>query len=145
MTSVRLVHFYLGVFFAPMILFFAFTGITQTFKLHETYRDVPDGKPNWVAWLGQIHKEQALKTPPAPRAKPPAGESSKAAKAQHKNDFTQPMKWFTAVMGSALMVSTLLGLYIAAGYRDRRRSVVVAFTLGLLIPSLLLAFERYAS
>jgi len=47
-------------------------------------------------------------------------------------------------MGGALMVSTLLGLYIAAGYRDRRRSVVIAFTLGLVIPSLLLAFERYA-
>ena len=81
---------------------------------------------------------------PAPRAKPPAGESSKAAKAQHKNDFTQPMKWFTAVMGGALMVSTMLGLYIAAGYRDRRRQRRNCVYAGPLIPSLLLAFERYA-
>jgi len=35
MLKVRLVHFYLGVFFAPLILFFALSGVLQVFKLHE--------------------------------------------------------------------------------------------------------------
>ena len=35
---VRLTHLYLGVFIAPAILFFAFTGALQTFSLHETTR-----------------------------------------------------------------------------------------------------------
>ena len=63
MKNVRLAHFYLGVFFAPLIIFFAFTGVLQVFKLHESYREVPGSQGDWIAWFAQFHKEQAW-TPP---------------------------------------------------------------------------------
>jgi len=34
----RLIHLCIGVFIAPALLFFAFTGALQTFSLHETTR-----------------------------------------------------------------------------------------------------------
>lgn len=50
MNKLRLVHFYLGVFFAPLVILFAFTGVLQVFKLHESYLQVPGSQGNWVAW-----------------------------------------------------------------------------------------------
>ena len=54
---VRLVHLYLGVFIAPALLFFAFTGALQTFSLHETTRGSNYKPPAWAIVLGQIHKK----------------------------------------------------------------------------------------
>jgi hypothetical protein len=38
LKSIRTMHGYLGLFFAPTILFFAITGGLQMFGLHETAR-----------------------------------------------------------------------------------------------------------
>jgi uncharacterized iron-regulated membrane protein len=38
LKSIRLLHRYLGLFFAPTILFFVITGSLQMFGLHETAR-----------------------------------------------------------------------------------------------------------
>lgn len=65
----RLIHLYLGVFTAPALLFFAFTGALQTFSLHETTRGSSYKPPAWAVTLGQIHKKQ---TPVVPvRRSPP--------------------------------------------------------------------------
>jgi hypothetical protein len=56
MLKLRLVHFYLGPFFAPLILFFALSGVLQVFKLHEAYRDVPGSRGDWIAWFGQFRR-----------------------------------------------------------------------------------------
>lgn len=66
----RLIHLYLGVFTAPALLFFAFTGALQTFSLHETARGSSYKPPAWAVTLGQIHKKQ---TPivPVRRLPPP--------------------------------------------------------------------------
>ncbi len=67
----RLIHLYLGVFTAPALLFFAFTGALQTFSLHETTRGSSYKPPAWAVTLGQLHKKQ---TPVVPvRRPPPAG------------------------------------------------------------------------
>jgi hypothetical protein len=73
----RLVHLYLGVFIAPALLFFAFTGALQTFSLHETTRGSSYKPPAWAVMLGQIHKKQ---TPIVPVRKlpPPDKQSDKA-------------------------------------------------------------------
>src|SRR6267142_2238522 len=65
----RLIHLYTGVFIAPALLFFAFTGALQTFSLHETTRGSSYKPPAWAVMLGQIHKKQ---TPIVPVRKPPA-------------------------------------------------------------------------
>ena len=48
LATVRLAHYYVGVFFAPWIIFFAFTGVLQVFKLHETYRQTPGAQGDWM-------------------------------------------------------------------------------------------------
>jgi uncharacterized iron-regulated membrane protein len=134
MRNVRLVHFYVGVFFAPLIIFFAFTGTLQVFKLHESYRDTPGSQGDWVAWFGQFHKEQAWippKVAPAKAAPPKAHEQELARK---------PMKWLVALLGIALMGSAFAGLYIAFSYPGRRRPCLVALAAGIVIPLALMAF-----
>src|SRR3984893_4884025 len=64
----RLTHLYTGVFIAPALLFFAFTGALQTFSLHETTRGSNYKPPAWAVTLGQIHKKQ---TPVVPVRKLP--------------------------------------------------------------------------
>src|SRR5438445_4741249 len=63
----RLIHLYTGVFIAPALLFFAFTGALQTFSLHETTRGSSYKPPAWAVMLAQIHKKQ---TPSVPVRKP---------------------------------------------------------------------------
>jgi hypothetical protein len=75
----RLIHLYLGIFTAPALLFFAFTGALQTFSLHETTRGSSYKPPAWAVTLGQIHKKQ---TPVVPvRRPPPPGASAPEAQA----------------------------------------------------------------
>lgn len=64
LQTLRVTHLYFGVFIAPALLFFAFTGALQTFGLHETNRDHPNYKPaHWIAVLAQIHKKQVPVVP----------------------------------------------------------------------------------
>src|SRR5258706_2782372 len=120
MKTIRLIHFYLGVFFAPLILFFAFTGIMQVFKLHESYREIPGSQGDWIAWFGQFHKEQAWIPPKVAPSTPPKAKEEKP----------RPMRWPVALMGVALIASTILGLYMAFNYPRRRKQTVIAFVAG---------------
>jgi hypothetical protein len=74
----RLLHLYIGVFTAPALLFFAFTGALQTFSLHETTRGSSYKPPAWAMMLAQIHKKQ---TPivPAKKAAPDKGADKVSA------------------------------------------------------------------
>ena len=49
LATIRLVHWYAGVFFAPTIIFFALSGVFQIFKLHEAYRDTPGAQGGPIA------------------------------------------------------------------------------------------------
>ena len=66
LRRVRQFHLWLGMLFAPAILFFAFTGALQTFDFHETEDGI--APPKWIATIAAIHKKQDF---PKPR-KPPA-------------------------------------------------------------------------
>jgi hypothetical protein len=80
--KLRTLHHYLGVFFAPAILFFAFSGALQTFSLHENHGGGPYKPPAWIVVLASIHKDQTLPHPkghhgkPAAAAPAPAGEDA---------------------------------------------------------------------
>ncbi len=81
----RLLHLYLGVFTAPALIFFAFTGGVQTFSLHETTRGRDYTPPKILVELGQLHKKQTLvvpnKKPQPPAAAKPAAEKMLEGKA----------------------------------------------------------------
>lgn len=70
----RLTHLYLGIFTAPALIFFAFTGALQTFSLHETTRGSSYKPPSWIVTLGQIHKKQ---TPVVPARKGQVGDTGR--------------------------------------------------------------------
>jgi len=133
MANIRLAHFYLGVFFAPLVIFFALSGTLQVFKLHESYRQDPGSQGDWIAWFGQFHKEQAWIAPKAAPARPAA------PKPPEKNLYLRPMKWLVAAMGVSLALTTFLGLYIAFHYPRRRAGFAMALGAGILIPLALMA------
>ena len=143
MKTIRLVHFYLGVFFAPLVIFFAFTGILQVFKLHETYRDTPGSEGDWVAWFGQFHKEQAWIPPRVAPAKadPAKAAPAAASKAKPRSPASNPSSWLVALMGVALITTTFLGLYIAFNYPSRRRQFLLTLAAGIAIPLALMVFQ----
>ena len=54
--QLRQFHRYCSVFFAPAILFFAFSGLLQTVRLNDA---TPAGPaPAWIKWMAAIHKDQ---------------------------------------------------------------------------------------
>src|ERR1700722_6393355 len=75
----RKLHLYIGVFIAPALLFFAFTGALQTFSLHETTQGSSYKPPAWLATLAQLHKKQTT-TVPVRRPRPAFGDGPAGGK-----------------------------------------------------------------
>ncbi len=139
LVTLRLAHYYAGVFFAPTIIFFAFTGVLQVFKLHEDYRATPGAQGDWIAWMSQVHKESALIPPKVAPAKAPRRETaSTPAPAPAPAERSHPFRWFAALMGVSLIGAALAGLWIAFNYPKRRRSFFVALGAGIVLPLVLL-------
>lgn len=163
MRLLRNIHHWLGVFFAPTILFFAFSGALQTFSLHENHGGGPYKPPAWIVAIASIHKDQVLPQPKAghhadaddhdhdhdapaardahdPDAKPPAAKPD--ADADHDADAAPkpkrpsplPLKIFVLTLSIGLMFSTLLGLWIALKMRAMRRLSLVLLVAGTLVP-----------
>jgi hypothetical protein len=63
LQSIRLMHRYLGLFFAPTILLFAITGGLQMFGLHETARGSSYAPLKIIVHLSQLHKKGTLYLP----------------------------------------------------------------------------------
>lgn len=150
MQSLRRYHLYLGMFFAPAILLFAFSGALQTFRLQEE-KGWGSTPPSWIVWMASVHKDsrlpkakpaqteqhehsddhaparpQAAAKPPAPR--PPEG----------KPPFTLPMKIFVTLLAIGLIFSTVLGMLIALNNRATRRVSIAMLAAGTVLPLLLL-------
>ncbi|HYY58262.1 MAG TPA: hypothetical protein VE842_13090 [Pyrinomonadaceae bacterium] len=119
MKRLREIHFYLGVFFAPMIIFFALSGALQTFRLQETPRGSTYTPPSWIVLLADIHKDQ--------RARHAQGVPRSA-----------PLMWFVVVMAVGLISTSLLGIYMAFKYNRAKRLVFGLMILGFVIPIALL-------
>ena len=131
MATIRLAHYYAGVFFAPTIIFFALSGVLQVFKLHETYRETPGAQGGPIAWMSQVHKESALIPPKVAPAAP-------AKAAPPKPERSAPFRWFAALMGVSLIGASLAGLWIAYNYPKRRRSYFATLIAGIVVPILIL-------
>jgi uncharacterized iron-regulated membrane protein len=144
----RLLHLYLGVFIAPALLFFAFTGALQTFSLHETTRGSSYKPPAWAVTLAQIHKKQTtvvpvrkLPPPDKPVADKPATlppQPSSPPKTPYapapETHNPLPLKIFFLLVAIGLFVSTLTGLYMSYRYLRNRLLITAILVAGIVIP-----------
>src|SRR5277367_3167296 len=150
--SIRLIHHYIGLFFAPTIFFFAITGSLQMFGLHETSRGSSYIPPNILVHLSQLHKKGTLYLPPRKVAPPnsaksdgakPDGPKLEVPKPTQASPTTPPpdslpMKMFFAATALALAVSTCTGLTMGWKYARRKSIVLLTLAAGVLIPAILL-------
>ena len=147
----RLAHLYFGVFIAPALLFFAFTGALQTFSLHETTRSSSYKPPAWVASLAQLHKKQTTvvpvrKLPPpekaadktAPTQTPVASGVQPAAPTPPPQTHNLlPMKLFFLAVSIGLFLSTLSGLYMSYKFANNKVAITALLIAGTVLPVIL--------
>ena len=164
----RVVHLYLGVFTAPMLLFFAITGGLQSFSLHETTRGSSYTPPAWLASMAQLHKKQTTVMPvrrprlpevqvvaanagaataiPSPAdastealATTPSTQPVERADAIPRKNLL-PMKVFFGLVSLGLLISVLSGLYMAWRYSRKPMLFGTVLFAGITVPLLLLMF-----
>ena len=119
MKRIRQVHFYLGVFFAPLIILFALSGALQTFRLQESPKGSADTPPAWIVKLADFHKDQRAGHEPGSRR-------------------SLPLQWFVVIMSVGLISTSVLGIYMAFKYNRDKRLLFALIALGLVIPLALL-------
>ena len=139
MKKVRQLHLYLGTLFAPLIIFFALTGILQTLELHEG-----PGTPAWIAQIAAVHKHQALQAGEPKKPRSPA-DATNRPRPDNDNDAANqrgpspwPLKWFVVTMSVGLVITTGLGIYMAFKYERNKAIVWGLLVAGTLLPLALL-------
>jgi hypothetical protein len=154
----RQTHRYIGIFIAPALIFFAFTGSLQTLSLHEGAPGSSYKAPAWIATLAQIHKNQTdeLKKPKPLAAgakddKPKAGKPD-AAKAPDapaapltalptaKWKMHMPLKIFFLIVALGLFTSSVTGIYMAYKYGGSKLVTTLLLLAGVVTPLVLLKF-----
>jgi hypothetical protein len=157
LKTTRTVHLYLGVFTAPMLLFFAITGGLQSFGLHEGMRGSSYAPPAWLASAAQFHKKQTTvmpvrRSPPAVKTASTPSDAMAArpspadlqtpvreAEPQAKRNLV-PMKAFFALVALSLFLSVLSGLYMAWRYSRKPGLFGTILLAGIAVPLLLMLF-----
>src|ERR1700712_5561995 len=92
---IRQAHLYVGVFIAPMILFFVLTGALQTLSLHEGAQGSSYKAPGWIARLAQLHKNQTLNIPLGSPHPPPGAGGAVKPQEQQAAPMPAPTPWPT--------------------------------------------------
>lgn len=150
--TLRDLHLYLAVFFAPSILFFALTGALQLFGLHES-KGADYRPPSVVEKLGQVHIHQRYQLKPsrpgpAPAAKPAESAAAKAQapkaappKAEEKPSSTLAIQIFFLGTALGLALASALGLWIGLTQGRLRKVSAVLAGLGTVLPIIILALQ----
>ncbi len=153
LKSFRTLHLYFGVFTAPALLFFAFTGALQSVNLHEAARGGDYKPPAWIASIAHMHKKQSFEVPvkrgtakpsaanagAMPKASAPARTNDKPSPAPAKRNLW-PMKIFFVLVSLSLLLSTLTGVYMGWRCTRHRRRYGAVLAAGVVVPALLLLF-----
>jgi hypothetical protein len=109
MQKLRSIHLYLGCIFAPMLLFFALSGIWQTLGL---------GGPGFFKALTTIHTSHREKIPGTVLTSP-------------------AMMLFVLIMALSFIVTTILGVVMALKLGRSRRAAYCCLAFGVLFPVIL--------
>jgi hypothetical protein len=145
-ATVRKWHSYIGLFVAPSLLFFALTGATQLFNLHEAHGSyVPAAI---VEKLSSVHKDQVFEfgdhhAPPPDAGKPGAGPGPGPGEQEDDNKTglsTRLLKWFFLLVSICLIFSTSFGIWMGLTQIRRRQTGWLLLVFGALIPLALLLF-----
>ena len=135
MKIIRKLHFYLGVLFAPTIVFFALSGALQILGMHEG----KDASPI-AAEMALIHKDQILHAPQRPPRPPPKADDAKPEQPKVEQPRPEPphrsyplVVWFLA-LALSLIVSTCLGIYMAFAYKRDRVVILSLLGAGIALP-----------
>jgi len=120
--AMRNIHLYLGVFFAPLLLFFLISGSWQTFNLHEASKSGDYVPPAIIKSLSQVHKDQRL------------GDNKKFPS-------SMPFRCLIVLMSVGLLVTTILGVVMAFKY-THAWIVWACLIFGFIIPIVLLWISR---
>jgi hypothetical protein len=108
MQKLRSIHLYLGCIFAPLLLFFAMSGIWQTLGL----------RSHLLERLSTIHTSHALKSND--------GLSGFG------------LRIFVIVMALSFITTTILGIMMAFKYGRSRRAAWYSLAFGVLFPVVLI-------
>jgi hypothetical protein len=140
MKNIRQIHLILGTFFAPAIIFFAFSGILQMFGLHESRGGEGAQPVAWIAELAAIHKNQHLRVDArrqgqARHAHDEHDEHDHGDGAQAANS-SWALKAFVLLMAIGLICTSLAGMTLALQNPRTRRSALIALALGIVLPAL---------
>jgi hypothetical protein len=152
LKAIRLTHNYIGVFFAPTVLFFSITGGLQMFGLHETSRGSSYTPPAILVHLSQLHKKGTLYIAPrkaapsspakteGPKADVPKTDSPTSATPTPASPAPNPlpMRIFFAATALAFVISACTGLFMSWKYARRKALVVGVLLAGVVCPMLLL-------
>lgn len=151
LKSIRQLHNFVGLFFAPTILFFSLTGGLQMFGLHESSRGSSYVPPTILVHLSQLHKRGTLYLPSRKAPSPPPTKADGGKPDTPKPDVQRapqgtptpspnplPIKIFFAATALALMISTCTGIVMGWKYARRKASVLLVLAAGVLLPILLL-------
>jgi hypothetical protein len=114
MQKLRSIHLYLGCVFAPLLLFFAISGIWQTLGLHSHLLDR----------LSTIHTSHQLKS---------GGGLTSVL-----------LMFFALIMAASFIVTTILGVLMAIKYGRNRRSAFYCLAFGVVFPLVLILFRALA-
>ncbi|HEX4179157.1 MAG TPA: hypothetical protein VHY32_00045 [Caulobacteraceae bacterium] len=144
-AGLRQIHTYIGAFIAPSVLFFAATGALQLFSLHEAHGDYKP--PVLFEKLGALHKDQAFAAESDHHdGPPPSAHGAKAAPADDDDHDHPPatpprawaLKWLFLTVAIGLIVSTVLGVWMAITLSRRKAVVWTLLILGAALPILIL-------
>jgi len=137
-STIRRWHAYIGLFIAPSVIFFALTGATQLYGLHEAHgRYRP---PAIVEKLSSLHKDQVFafghRHEPAPDADP--GKPGAAPDDDDKEETsTLILKGFFLIVALGLTFSSAFGAWLGLTQIRRPRLAAALLITGALIPVIL--------
>ncbi len=112
-------HRYAGLITAPLILFFAISGIWQVFRLHESKKDGSYKAPQALKEMSDFHKAEHLEKPQA-----------------------LPYKLAVSISAGILVLGTLLGLTAAFRLTRPMWLAVLLLLIGTALPLLLYSIAK---
>ena len=114
MKLLRRLHLYLGVFFAPLLLFYVATGWYQTLTLRRN--KAPGEAEDWIGKLRSVHVDQIFP-------------------AESANSFSPVLfRILVVLMSVALIVTIVLGIILAFRSLRQRGWVWLSLALGIIVP-----------
>ncbi len=139
----RKLHIYVSMFVAPSLLFFAFSGAFQTFR-------IPDRKdaPVLLQKLARVHRDDIFALKPAP---PPQKPEAKAEADEHAKPAAAPapkpkaktsttaVKVFFVTVSIGMLFSTVIGIWMGLAYSREKRLLWGLLIAGAVIPAILLS------